>query len=69
MSPLTGSAWVRTETALTCNVELCGFLTVLEKVGGSHAWQRRWCLLRELCLNFWNYPADQDDKVRREYKN
>ncbi|XP_034235675.1 anillin-like [Thrips palmi] len=64
MSPLRGSVSVRLSTCLTNSIELSGFLTILEKVGlRSHAWQRRWCHLSDLRLHFWNYPADQDEKV------
>lgn len=66
MSPFKGSAWVRMKTSLTSSASLGGFLTVLEKTGGCHSWQRRWCFLSELSLHFWNYPADQDEKVPLE---
>ncbi|KAK3927107.1 Anillin, partial [Frankliniella fusca] len=66
MSPLRGNLWIKFETSLTSSVQLSGFLTILEKAGGSHAWQRRWCHLSDLQLRFWNYPTDQDEKVPLE---
>lgn len=65
MSPLRGNVSVRLSTSLTSSIQMSGFLTILEEIGGSHAWQRRWCHLSDLCMHFWNYPADQDEKVRK----
>lgn len=64
MSPLRGTVSIRLATSLTCSIQLSGFLTILEQtVGGSHAWQRRWCHLSGLRMHFWNYPSEQDEKV------
>ncbi|XP_063701291.1 uncharacterized protein LOC134831486 [Culicoides brevitarsis] len=41
--------------------QIQGFLTVGESINGTITWNRRWCKVDGLQLNFWNYPQEAAD--------
>uniref|UniRef100_A0A336K140 CSON010134 protein n=1 Tax=Culicoides sonorensis TaxID=179676 RepID=A0A336K140_CULSO len=41
---------------------MSGFLTIGESINGTITWNRRWCKVDGLCLNFWNYPQETNTK-------
>ncbi|KAJ8674219.1 hypothetical protein QAD02_005481 [Eretmocerus hayati] len=54
------------DLSLSCSLQLdvshAGFLTHGDEAGGHAVWNRRWCVLRNDRLLFWNYPRDESSR-------
>ncbi|XP_046484802.1 anillin-like [Neodiprion pinetum] len=61
-SVLYGTIDLTLSSKLQLSVYHAGFLTHGDEAGGFAAWNRRWCVLQNQTLMFWNYPCDQEEK-------
>lgn len=62
-SPLLGELYANVTTDVNVNVQLQGFLTIgKENTANCIMWNRRWCVLSNGRIQFWNYPSDSEDK-------
>ena len=62
-SPLEGNIQFQLRSELLLDVRERGFLTVFEDLSGFGAWHRRWCLLEDANLSYWEYPENEKNKV------
>lgn len=61
-SPLAPYAHINMTSQVTVNVKLEGFLTVGEDNSKFIVWNRRWSVLNNTEICFWNYPSEAENK-------
>lgn len=49
--------------AVKLNEKYSGFLTIGTESNGAILWTRRWCVLLQGRLNYWNYPNEEYEMV------
>ncbi|XP_063336548.1 anillin, actin binding protein 2 [Pelmatolapia mariae] len=62
LSPLEGNIYLQLESKSHSDVQHQGFLTMFELVSGYGVWHRRFFVLEECNLYYWNYPNDRETK-------
>lgn len=59
-STLSGTILMNVESEVHITETTEGFLTIGKETGGCITWNRRWCVLQQHELKYWNYPCDTD---------
>ncbi|XP_063994193.1 anillin-like [Diachasmimorpha longicaudata] len=62
-SVLLGTIDVNLSCRLRLSVSHQGFVNYGGEAGGSVVWNRRWCVLKDSMMMFWNYPREQESKA------
>ncbi|XP_024911873.1 anillin, actin binding protein 2 isoform X7 [Cynoglossus semilaevis] len=62
LSPLEGNIYLRLDSQGHSNVQHQGFLTMFELISGYGVWHRRYFVLEECSLYYWNHPNDKETK-------
>ncbi|XP_036963652.1 anillin isoform X5 [Acanthopagrus latus] len=62
LSPLEGNIYLRLNSESHSNVQHQGFLTMFELISGYGVWHRRYFVLEECNLYYWNHPNDKETK-------
>ncbi|XP_005751257.1 anillin, actin binding protein 2 isoform X6 [Pundamilia nyererei] len=62
LSPLEGNIYLQLESKSHSDVQHQGFLTMFELISGYGVWHRRFFVLEECNLYYWNYPNDRETK-------
>ncbi|XP_030282945.1 anillin, actin binding protein 2 isoform X8 [Sparus aurata] len=62
LSPLEGNIYLRLNSESHSNVQHQGFLTMFELISGYGVWHRRYFVLEECNMYYWNHPNDKETK-------
>ncbi|XP_073327474.1 anillin, actin binding protein 2 isoform X3 [Pagrus major] len=62
LSPLEGNIYLRLDSESHSNVQHQGFLTMFELISGYGVWHRRYFVLEECNMYYWNHPNDKETK-------
>ncbi|XP_042352857.1 anillin isoform X2 [Plectropomus leopardus] len=62
LSPLEGNIYLHLDSESHSNVQHQGFLTMFELISGYGVWHRRYFVLEECNMHYWNHPNDKETK-------
>lgn len=62
LSPLEGNIYLKLDSESHSSVQHQGFLTMFELISGYGVWHRRYFVLEEWDMSYWNHPNDRETK-------